>query len=76
MISELPTLAIDLVHIHKSSFVLHHEFLTHQLGLIPLYFESVDNLMYDLGCSCGANYSYCLFNSKYNIRMIKQELLM
>lgn len=50
LISEVPTVAIDLVEIERNNTVLPDEVLAHRLGLIPIY--SRRDLRYKDECNC------------------------
>jgi len=52
MISEIPTVAIEFVYVHKNTSVLMDEYLSHRLGLIPLISSKVDELLYPIDCTC------------------------
>ena len=52
IISEVPTMAIDIVEILENTTVLHDEFLAHRCGLIPLESQDVDNYEYVTECDC------------------------
>lgn len=59
MISEVPTMAIDLVEIRENTSALHDEFLVHRVGLIPLtcptkadHPHHIDNFKLHEDCNC------------------------
>lgn len=52
IISEVPTMAIDLVEISENTSALHDEFLAHRCGLIPLVSEAVDEFNFKEQCPC------------------------
>ncbi|KAF2860877.1 insert subdomain of RNA polymerase alpha subunit [Piedraia hortae CBS 480.64] len=52
MLSEVPTIAIDLVEIETNTSVLADEFLAHRLGMIPLVSREMDQMAYTRDCNC------------------------
>jgi DNA-directed RNA polymerase II subunit RPB3 len=59
MINEIPTIAIDLVFVEINSSIMHDEFLSHRLGLIPLSSEHAEELLYTRECDCDSFCSRC-----------------
>eukprot|EP00343_Euplotes_focardii_P011274 CAMPEP_0205829958 /NCGR_PEP_ID=MMETSP0206-20130828/39738_1 /ASSEMBLY_ACC=CAM_ASM_000279 /TAXON_ID=36767 /ORGANISM="Euplotes focardii, Strain TN1" /LENGTH=283 /DNA_ID=CAMNT_0053133159 /DNA_START=72 /DNA_END=923 /DNA_ORIENTATION=+ len=66
MISDVPTMAIDLVFINDNSSVLHDEFLAHRLGLLPFKSDTVDNYEFFRECSCKPSCHKC--SVEFNLR--------
>lgn len=50
MISEVPTLTIDLVEIRENTSALHDEFIAHRIGLVPLISEKVEEFFTSEEC--------------------------
>ena len=59
MLSEIPTMAIDLVEIQSNTSVLPDEFLAHRLGLIPLDARGAEDVTYSRDCDCDAYCGLC-----------------
>ena len=64
MISEVPTLTIDIVEVRENTSALHDEFIAHRLGLIPLVSDQVDNYVNSEQCACEKMCSKCSVNFK------------
>lgn len=50
--SEIPTIAIDLVEVETNTSVLADEFICHRLGLVPLKARAADEMLYARDCDC------------------------
>jgi len=59
MISEVPTMAIDLVEFENNTSVLNDEFIAHRLGLIPLTSTKMNKFNYTRECSCIERCNLC-----------------
>ena len=67
MISEVPTITIDLVEVRENTSALHDEFIAHRLGLVPLNSESIDNYVTSDECACQRMCSKCSVNFKLHV---------
>lgn len=52
IISEVPTMTIDLVKIISNTTSLHDEYISHRLGMIPLISKNVDEFKNISECDC------------------------
>ncbi|OCK83218.1 insert subdomain of RNA polymerase alpha subunit [Lepidopterella palustris CBS 459.81] len=59
MLSEVPTMAIDVVEVQNNTSVLADEFICHRLGLIPLNSKNVDDVLYSRDCECDGYCDQC-----------------
>lgn len=75
MLSEVPTVAIDIVEFTRNSGVLPDEFLAHRLGLIPLSAKNVDDMAYSRDCDCDAYCPACSVTLTLHARCQNQAVM-
>lgn len=75
MISEVPTIAIELVDIKANTSVLSDEFLSHRLGLIPLLSDHASRMLYNRDCSCESECDQCSVRLQMSVRNTGDSVL-
>jgi len=76
MISEIPTLSIDLVSIEINTSLMNDEFLSHRLGLIPLNSNCIKKLKYTRECECDNYCHKCSSIFKINLKSFSLETIL
>ncbi|KAJ1537584.1 45 kDa subunit of RNA polymerase II, partial [Nowakowskiella sp. JEL0078] len=71
MLSEVSTMAIDLVEFESNTTVLSDEFLAHRLGLIPLISRDADQMNYTRDCNCTKYCEFC--SAELTLRVMSTE---
>ena len=59
IISEVPTMAIDMVQVKENTSPLFDDFVVHRIGLVPLKSDDIDNYQFPLKCSCKSGCERC-----------------
>jgi len=59
MISEVPTMAIDLVEVRENTSCLHDEMIAHRLGLVPLQSSNMAQFVFHEDCHCNSMCEKC-----------------
>ena len=70
MISEVPTMAIDLVEVRENTSSLHDEMIAHRLGLIPLFCPNISQFTFHQDCLCNSMCDKCTFKFSLNKRCL------
>lgn len=68
IMTEIPTLAIDIVQFDKNYTVIPEEMTTDRLGLIPIESSSAEKYLYPKDCSCKSFCKQCSISISLNAR--------
>ncbi|GBE61348.1 DNA-directed RNA polymerase [Babesia ovata] len=68
MLSEIPSLAIEVVTILENTSVLHDEYLAHRLGLLPIDSKNARNFEYRDKCNCSDKCSKCTVEYSLDVK--------
>lgn len=68
MIAEVPTMAFDDLYIRQNTSPLQDEFIAHRIGLLPLYSENADKLLYRSECTCDEGCPKCRVRYAINVK--------
>ncbi|KAI5191886.1 DNA-directed RNA polymerase II subunit RPB3 [Nematocida sp. AWRm77] len=73
LLTEIPTLAIDIVQYDKNYTVLPEEMITDRLGLIPINSATVENYLYTEDCVCKEYCSQCSITIELDVSNTMSE---
>ncbi|EDO05342.1 RNA polymerase Rpb3/RpoA insert domain family protein [Babesia bovis T2Bo] len=68
MLSEIPSLAIEVVTVLENTSVLHDEYIAHRLGLLPIESSSARNFEYRDKCTCSDKCSRCTVEYSLDVK--------
>ncbi|KAI9720501.1 MAG: 45 kDa subunit of RNA polymerase II [Chrysothrix sp. TS-e1954] len=75
MLTEVPTMAIELVEIEQNTSVLPDEFLAHRLGLIPLSSSGIAGVALSRECDCDGYCGNCSAVLMLSVRCTSEEIM-
>ena len=74
IISEVPTMAIDMVQVIENTSPLFDDFVVHRIGLVPLVSEDIDKYVFPLKCSCKEGCSSCQVLFDISVKCDKETM--
>jgi DNA-directed RNA polymerase II subunit RPB3 len=74
IISEVPTMAIDMVQVIENTSPLFDDFVVHRIGLVPLVSEDIDKYIFPLKCSCKEGCSSCQVLFDISVKCDKETM--
>jgi DNA-directed RNA polymerase II subunit RPB3 len=75
MLSEVPTMAIDVVEVLDNTSVLPDEFICHRLGLIPLNSKNCVDIQSSRDCDCDGYCELCSVVLTLNAKCTGNEIM-
>lgn len=74
IISEVATMAIDLVNISSNSSPLFDEFIAHRIGLIPMVSNDVNDYVFHRDCNCSEYCEKCSVQFFLKVKCVESSM--